>query len=74
MTYHVYNANLKETALINKLYSAAPTAAPVSILTALMFPFLTTITANIARYLPPASDDVILAPLAWIWAATKGYI
>ena len=60
--------------LTNKLYSAAPTATPVSMLTALVFPFLSTITANITRYLPPASDDIILALLAWIWATTKGYI
>jgi len=47
----------------------------VTILTALVFPFLATITANITRYLAiPASDDVILAPSTWIYATTKGYI
>ena len=62
----------------NKLYSAVPTTAPVFIFTALVFPFLTTMTANITGYLaihlPPMSDDVILAPSAYTQAATKGYI
>ena len=62
----------------NKLYFAAPTTVPVFILTAIVFPFLTTMTANIICYLvihlPPISDDVILAPSAYTQAATKGYI
>ena len=67
---HVHHTELKETARLPSLLTNYTLLLPVSILTALVFPLLTTMMANITRYLAirlrPASDDVILAPSVWI--------